>query len=241
MQCPFCHRPMTATPTDWQRQESATFDLGVSTIQPGVTYERWKPVRPAAVEADVKVPLYQSLVCGAVGGVLVGGGAALGGMGWPSLLYAAIGGAGSVGASWLLLLSDHRRSLWEIEKIIGADLDGDGYKGPPPEAEKLPAPDIAITHKNENHTHWWMDKVPMTPREARAIAQAVLYQRVRFTRRSLVRAGAIPDDPDHYTEIFNAMLDQDLMRQRGKGGVLTQAGKDFLQQCITLPPHSGET
>jgi hypothetical protein len=35
--------------------------------------------------------------------------------------------------AWLLLLGEHRRLMWSVERVLGADLDGDGVKGEPDE------------------------------------------------------------------------------------------------------------
>jgi hypothetical protein len=96
---------------------------------PGIEQQTVVPARPASVIADVLVPLLQATITGALlAGVFV----LLTGEMVPRLdvdpLKLALGIAG---VSWVVLLLDHRKLLWAIERLTHLDLDGDGTEGEP--------------------------------------------------------------------------------------------------------------
>lgn len=118
--CLFCGRPFTGG--EWAEKKPHTFNLGDG-IAAGVTLERRSPARSATFQADVAVPLAQSLVTGLF----------LGSAAW-AVVDVATGlafGLGCAALCWLILTDQHRRLLWNIETWTGADLDGDGETGKP--------------------------------------------------------------------------------------------------------------
>ena len=127
---------------NWQR-----YAIGEA-LDAGASWERRSPARRASVSSDVGVPLAQTLVTGVVLALGVGTGAALFGQSWRSFVYAGVGFAAGVVVSWFALLGDHRRALWTVERVIGADLDGDGIEGAPP-AERPRVP-VEVTQTRED-------------------------------------------------------------------------------------------
>jgi len=100
-------------------------------VPPGAELETAQPARTADIQADVAVPGLQSIISGAmVGGVVVVVATAAGwdGDGWR--LFVAVAAFISA-AAWVVLLADTRRLLWGIERVLGADIDGDGKAGKP--------------------------------------------------------------------------------------------------------------
>jgi hypothetical protein len=74
------------------------------------------PARSAQVGSDVLVPLLQSGVTGILVGVV---------------FWNPKAGVLAFFIAWLLLLFDHRRLLWRIERVIGRDITADGKVGHP--------------------------------------------------------------------------------------------------------------
>lgn len=73
--------------------------------------------------------------------------------------------------------------------------------------------------------------------EAREVARAYLAKGVPFTRRDLIDAGAIPDDPEHHSKIFNAMMEAGLLLKKGNGGIPNDKGREYLAACLAPPPR----
>jgi len=92
----------------------------------GEALERQVGSRAPSVEADVLVPLQQSVVTGMFG---LACGAALGAVVFWEWLAALVGGfCGFIvagGGMWALLLAEHRRLLWLVERQM-AGVEGDG-------------------------------------------------------------------------------------------------------------------
>lgn len=89
-----------------------------------------QPARAADVASDVVVPVLQAAVTGAVVGLASIGPVAFWGQSW---VWCVAAGGGSFAVTWLLLLKDHRRSLWSIERIEGLV---DAVLGDEPEPER---------------------------------------------------------------------------------------------------------
>lgn len=88
--------------------------------------ERVGPSRAPSVEADVHVPLWQAMASGAFGAGL--GGLVLGLATWDAVMLAlgAVAGYLVVAAGvWFVLLLEHRRMLWLMERaMLGLDEEG---------------------------------------------------------------------------------------------------------------------
>ena len=85
-----------------------------------------------SVQADVIVPMAQAGFTGVVGAFLAGGLALT--VGAENVLPWLFGGfALGLAGVWALNLWQSHRLMWKIERVVGRDLDGDGYHGAPPE------------------------------------------------------------------------------------------------------------
>jgi hypothetical protein len=220
----------------WDRREYTMFSAGVvkEAVTAGASYEKRRPTRAATVASDVLVPVLQSGISGIVSGILGGAGAGIAGLPHPVLIGLGAGACG-LGLAWVVILREHRQALWEIEKIVGRDLDGDGVVGrlvPKPEPLK-----VEVTTRDERgrlRQMQWLDLPPSITDETLAdLAEAVLLNGRDFSRRKLPDGLLSPDD---YGAIKDAMLQGGLLRYKGKGeqaGVeLTGAGRAFLRQFI---------
>lgn len=103
------------------------------TIPPGTQVETAVPARVASFTADLVVPLGQAVVTGAfVAGLATFAADRLGYDG--DLVVWFLGWALAVsGLAWVVLLREHRRLLWVLERATGADLDRNGHVGKPAE------------------------------------------------------------------------------------------------------------
>lgn len=102
-------------------------------LPPGAELTSETPSRPASLHADLLVPMAQAAVTGGLlAGIIVMGLAELA-PDLPINPVKAWGAAALVIASvaWLLLLTDTRRLLWAVERLVNADIDQDGQAGPP--------------------------------------------------------------------------------------------------------------
>jgi hypothetical protein len=149
---------------------------------------------------------------------------------WPS---AALSGVATLALSWLVLLRDHRGLLWDVERIIGADLDRDGTIGPievKPDVTR-----VEITQHDRGSTRVRYIDVPLSDPELEQLATGILQRGITFSRRSLSDAGLL--EPERYSDVQDAMLTGDLLRYRGRGkhsGLeLTPAGRAFLRQYLS--------
>lgn len=192
-----------------------------------------EPARSASWESDFIVPLAQSVVTGLPLGIAT---AAI----W-SIQAGVTVAALSWFSTWLWLLRDHNAQLWKIEEIFNADLDGDGQIGKPQIEQE---PDLPLAWIKNTKKEQWLGEQPkvggsykpfLAPfrswKEANLIAYALLIRRIPFTRSRLVEAGAFPNDPAHYTKVYNAMKDSGLIVE----GNLTKEGKEYM--ALFLPPH----
>ncbi len=150
--CPFCERPLGSVggADGWKQRDfrEFAFAAGAPAVQPGVRYERRRPARSANIESDVAVPGVQALITGLIGGIAGGIVAMLVHAPKPWAWGLAIGVI-TTAVTWILLLVDHRQLLWEIEEVIGRDLDDDGIVGDP----DPPAPEerLILVHDAGRH------------------------------------------------------------------------------------------
>ena len=109
---------------NWQRGQ----DFALGAVPAGAEFSRETPHRAASTEADVIVPLWQAVICGAVTALLAAVGTMAKDWHWATPIVA---GVAVFAVAWWLLLVDHRRLLRKVETFVGADLDGDGAVGDP--------------------------------------------------------------------------------------------------------------
>jgi len=166
----------------------------------------------------------QSGVSGLVGGVLIGAGAGLAGVGNPWLVGLA-GGALALGAAWGVLLSEHRAALWEVERIMGRDLDGDGRVGNPPPPSAVTR--VEVSERDNGRRRIRYVDVPLSDGDLERLARAVLVRKARFSRRGLSDVLS----QTQYADVYQAMSDGGLLVEiPGEGNELTAAGRAFLAQ-----------
>ena len=96
-------------------------------------YEQMEPAREGNIHSDVLVPLLQSLITGFFGGAFLA--LMTGYLVAQDVEYAlyAFGLSFVVitAVVWMVLLDDHKRLLWRVERLVGKDFDGDGVAGEP--------------------------------------------------------------------------------------------------------------
>ena len=245
--CPLCHAPADwamqirapwerqADARGWERHEWQGFSAGVvqSAIAGGASYEKRYPHRPPTVQADVVVPGLQSAISGTIVGVLGGAGAGIAGSPH-ALLIGAMIGAGGVGVAWLILLREHRASLWQLERIVGRDLDGDGHIGTPRLVRK--PVQVEVVERRETGSIkrmlWLNLPASITDAHLERIARAVLVDGADFSRRKLQDAMSA----ESYGALATAMLKGGMLRYKGRtenaGVELTPSGRAFLRQYV---------
>lgn len=214
----------------WEERRHSPFALGsVADLPAGSEYERRRPIRDPHIESDVVTPGLQALISGLVGGILGGAIAAAAGGGRPWAVGLA-SGAGILGLSWFALLKENRALLWEVERIIGADIDGDGVAGPV-SVNHEPEPRVTrveVTEKANGRTRMRYVDVPLTDQELTKLAQAVLVRREPFSRRGLADVLS----QSKYASVYQAMLDGGLIHDVGNGNELSGPGRAFLRQYL---------
>lgn len=233
MKCPLCKGSGSVSAF---QQAMRGFEQSVSSVFPethvSVQPTRAQPIqrtsspaRAANPISDVVVPFAQSVITGIP--VLIASGAL-----W-DWRVGIVAGSASWFLTWQWLLRDHNAQLWRIEEIFNADIDGDGYVGEPQPRERQPQiPTSWIGEQPKSGGKYKPFKAPLSDwREGNLIAMAVLERGVPFTRRKLVAAGAFPDDPEHYSAVYNALKDAGLVDQ----GNLTRDGKAYFVQFLPPP------
>ena len=102
-------------------------------IPPGAVVTTEAPARPASFAADLLVPLGQAVITGLLLASLVTFAAARLGYGGDLLTWWGGWALAISAVTWAILLGQHRRLLWAVERVTGRDLDGDGKAGKPTE------------------------------------------------------------------------------------------------------------
>jgi len=194
--------------------------------------ERTEPVGSPTMEGNYLVPTAQALTLGAA--VVIFGSAGAHWAQWPFWLNFGLASGSAVTVLCWWRQTDHYDSLLQrTEKIFDKDLDGDGHVGPPPvhpiREFFTPTGKVAKGEYISRDIPWasWA--------EGNAVAIAVLHSGVPFSRRKLTDAGALPDDPEHYTDLFNAMIAAAYLTPHGNGGKLTDLGRWYLAQFLPPP------
>ena len=150
------------------------------------------------------------------------------------LSIGAIAGVMSARFHWQKELAESNAVLWRIEEVTRRDLDGDGHVGPPPAVQ--PVREFFTPTGKVAKGEYISRKIPwISWAEGNAVAIAVLHSGVPFSRRKLTDAGALPDDPEHYTDLFNAMIAAAYLTPHGNGGKLTDLGRWYLAQFLPPP------
>ncbi len=246
--CRFCGAPhdwqdQVQRPA-WERQASdegwskfSQFNAGTvsQALATGATYEKRHPVRAAKREADVVVPFLQSLISGGVGGVGVGTAAGLFGAGWDSLLWAGVGAAFGTGLAWIILLGEHRKGLWNVERIVGKDASSKADKQTQ-SAKREPIRVETLERSKYGHTRG-MEYVSLpanvSESDVARLAHAILTDGCKFSRRELADVLS----SDKFSGVQKAMLQGGLAqfangRNKSSGVVVTGSGRAFLRYFV---------
>jgi len=243
--CPFCGAPLNWREVlaqqkkregpawgPWERRVFSPFGLAdVAALPAGAQYERRRPVRDPTVESDVLTPGLQTLISGVVGGMVSAAVAVT--VGWARpWAYGLAGSAGVLALAWTALLADHRALLWEVERVTGADIDGDGVTGEPVRVDVEPEPRVTRVEVTERRPggrmRMWFANMPLGDDDLEAVARAVLVRKERFSRSGLSDVLSQGD----YADLYQAMLDARLLTTTGNRNELTAAGRAFLGQYL---------
>ena len=184
--CPHCGAPIQRKPLALRRvPEDAgavrQFAFGGDVASGATWQEHRRPARPADVASDVAAPALQAFVTG-----LAAAGVALLLVVGLRLPWLAVPAAGAVAfaLSWLALLAEHRRALWQVERFQ--------YE-PANAPETTPAPEparttrLAVTLGNVHHER----ELPLEPDALLRLARALAGGERPFSERELVRAGLL--------------------------------------------------
>lgn len=131
-----------------------------------VEFVRKTPTHPAGIESDVRVPLFQAVITGLMAGALL---VVLGlGLGWGLTWQTpAVVAMVSAFACWMLFLFDHRSLLRQVERVIMADIDGDGRVGEP-------EPETVRVEVQEGERRWVFADLPVDLERLRLFARGAL-------------------------------------------------------------------
>ena len=212
MTCPSCGTSLTVSATGvtsnplgpaWKTVNMRTFALGDG-AQIGAFKEmtRTMPTRPATREGDVIVPLAQAAITAIIIGILAGIITLWRRWAWPIPFIAF---SITFAMSWWWLLLDHRSLLRVTERVIGRDVDGDGFVGAP-----SPAPvqetAIAYTEPTPGGLHMERDTLKISQAELAFIGRQVIINGQPFSK-------AIADGQNITENRFREV--QAIMREKG--------------------------
>ncbi len=253
-QCAVCGAPLPwqdylttkrQASTSWTPMQTRTFSIGDGmTLAPGSSYQRKRPARTASIESDVIVPGLQATITGILAGGIVAGVAIMRRSEFAAVI-GLIGCAAIWGIAWLWLLHEHRQLLWEVESIIGADLNGDGQVGQPPQPPTTVRVDI--TNKpstTEEHLNFF--ELPIDRSKMSAIARSILGG-VPFSESELVGNHKLLSGPK-FRELQDVLVDRGMLRWRNddnhrQGVMVTRGGLAMFQAFADDPtplPHAAE-
>lgn len=170
----------------------------------------------------------------AITGILLGL-AALAITAWFSLPWLAIGGtvaAVTAAGAWL---SYRNHWAWLLERVLGADLNGDGAIGQP-QPPMLPAPHIRVDlmHPDGAGADWL--KLPY-PEKLPTFAETVLQGRT-YSQAALVGSGRLFSRSE-YDQLIDALIAAGLMRWKNpehhnQGAVTTSAGRAVFKRLAEI-------
>jgi len=192
------------------------------------SWEKREPVeRQRTLSADYFIPLLSSVTTGAFGGAALA-----------VVLGIEAGGIAAVllsGAAWLYNQASTARLNWRVERLVGRDIDGDGWIGEPqPAPQPLPPPrTVQVEHiERRANNHWRMhwEELPtwLTDDKLGALAQLIIVEGASFSRRGIERAIS----QDEYPAIVEAFKSARFIFPRGRGWELTGSGRRFLGKFL---------
>lgn len=196
-------------------------------VPDGAELESAAPARAADLVADVAVPFLQAVVTGAlVGSLLTLALAELVPDYDGDLLLVWAGATLTISTlAWLFLLLDTRKLLWAIERLTGADLDGNQVAGP-----------VVRVEVTSGRREVYFD-LPGTPEALATLARGVLNGR-SFAEDSWSGRGA-PFSRGEFRQIRDALIERGLAvwrnpQAKAQGVELTAAGKSVFQRLAEV-------
>ena len=98
----------------------------------GSAWESSRPARVADVRSDFVLPALQAVFTGALVGGVVGFVVLRSGDGDAGAVFAGVGLVCTL-LTWVVLLGQHRRLMWAVERVLSQDVNRDGAIGEPQE------------------------------------------------------------------------------------------------------------
>ncbi len=181
--CPHCGAPLAREPVALRRvPEDAgqvhQFALGSADI--GASWQEYRrPARPASVSSDVATPALQSVVTAAAASFVAILPTVALDLPW---LVVPAAGALAFALSWLALLAEHRRALWEVETY-----QREGAAELPAAEPQKATTRLAVTLGNVHHER----ELPLEPDALLRLARALAGGQRSFSERELVGAGLL--------------------------------------------------
>lgn len=200
----------------------------------GYTAERQSPAFLPTKEANVIVPLLESLITGAFVGVCT-----IAGVTWYRASFLdglAWGGISLLAASfvqWIRLTGSYRNLLWRLETVTGLDVDGSGEVGEP-EPPKPPPIQVQV----QQGQSWQFAELPGDPAMLHLFAQKVTGGVVTFSEAGARQTGYGAANFGLLRDVFIARhwAAWNHPTQRSQGVSLRQSGKTILEQITQTPP-----
>ncbi len=180
----------------------------------------------------VIIPVLKAAIVALPAGALVGLLIGWAGLGWPVLYVMPITSLiVFVGVFW----GSSRRGQWLIEKIAGADLDGDGYIGAPIPAPQLQPVRIELV-ENGGQSESWID-LPY-PEKLPELAEGLLSGR-SYSLNTWAGPGALFTRPE-FEQLRDVLIGRGLATWKGKdprnGWELTASGRAVMRRFSKRPP-----
>lgn len=197
------------------------------------SWERREPIsRQRSIATDFTLPALKSAMTGLLPslGLLFAG---------ADLQQSGLAFLAGTTLAWLLQMVNDSRLNWRIERIVGRDLDGDGWVGEPdvqPESlsETPPAPRTvrweAYERTSSNHWRVRFGELPqsITDDKLICVARAVLHDGVPLSRRELSNVLTRWE----YDQLYESMKAQRLLFTVGKRNELTGSGRRLFEQIL---------
>ena len=195
----------------------------------GASWQEFRrPARAANVASDVATPALQSVVTGVASAFVAIVPAVAADLSW---LVVPTAGAIGFALSWLVLLREGRRALWEVETYQreAAELPA---AEPAPAAPAASTTRLAVTLGNTHHER----ELPIEPDMLLRLARALANGAHTFSERELVGAGLLSGRAQ-YEQVRDALLAMNWLRwkstDRRQGLEWTAPGRAGLRALAT--------
>jgi hypothetical protein len=163
---------------------------------------------------------------GLAAGILAGSFAAVVSLGRPVVLGLAVG-SGGFSLAWFILLGQHRRLLYEIERVTGADIDGDGVVGPQGGRDSVPI-EVIERGSSGDLRRIRYGSIELPDDRLERVARALFVERASFSRRGLSDVLS----QSQYSDFYDSMIESGLLVNAANSNELTAAGRSFLRQYL---------